>query len=163
MARRVSQHSRDKKGKRGQNPFAPDLKEWQLACKLYKYDTQIAKHFDICKETFYSFIDKQRCLLEQGKSAEFLDAYKKGRNDTTQFVLTKLMESVKNSDIAAIIFAAKTYGGLKEAKDTDAHLLKKKEYILKSKQYLTDLAKKFELNYEQLCEFSNKYFSDIKD
>lgn len=160
---RISQYSLDKKGKRGRTQeFIPEIKEWSEACELYCYDTQIVRHFDICKETFYSFLDKERYKQEQGNPSEFLDAYKKGRNKTSKFAVSSLLNAAKNGDTAAIIFSAKTFGGLIETKDIRHIELKKYEVAFKTKQFLSELASKFELNYEELNLFANKYFKDAK-
>lgn len=160
---RISQYSKDKNGRRGRGLcFIPELKEWKEACEIYCYDTQIAKHFDISKETFYVFIDKQRYEEEQGRKSEFLDAYKNGRNKTAKFAISNLLQLAKKGDAAASIFTAKTYGGLLETKDIKHIELKKIEVAFKTKQFLTDLASKFELKYEELNEFAEKYFKDAK-
>jgi hypothetical protein len=161
MARK-SQHSLSKMGKVGKAPFLPDLKEWIKVCKIYPYDKQIFEHFDICKETFYSFLDKQRYEKEQGRVSEYLDAYKQGRSGTREFVLSKLLKSIEKNDMPALIFGAKTYGGLLETKDIKHIELKKIEVAFKTKQFMTDLSAKFNLNYEQLEEFASKYFNDTK-
>lgn len=142
---------------RGAKKFSPNLEEWTEVCKIYPYDTQIMKHFDICKETFYSFLDKQRYAQEMGKSAEFIDAYKRERSNTKKLVLEKLLS---NDHVAAQIFSARTYGGLIEGKDIKLIELKKIEVAFKTKQFLTKLAKEFELDYKQLKEFANKFFKN---
>lgn len=158
---RISEWSKNRKNGKGRSAkFAPDLKEWAEACKLYLYDKQIYKHFDVCNETFYSFMDKERYKVEQGGKSDFLDAYKKGRNTTRKFVLSKLLEGVKNNDIAATIFSAKTYGGIIEEKDLKQHLLRKKEFALKQKEFLAKLADKYELDYDDLKSFAAKFFKD---
>lgn len=160
---RKSQHSKEKKGKRGRTQkFDPDLKEWTEACEIYAYDKQIAKHFDICQETFYVFLDRQRYAEEQGNPSEFLAAYKNGRNKTRKFAITNILKLAQQGEVAASIFAAKTYGELIEAKDI-AHIeLKKKEVELKTKSFLTELANKFNLNPEQLEKFAQDYFEPIE-
>lgn len=164
---RISQHYKDKKTKRGQYPkFVPNLDEWREACLLYCYDKQIAKHFDISHETFYRFIDRQRHEKDQGRPAEFLDTYKLARNTTKKQVLNKLLSS---NETAALIFSAKTFGGLTEKKDDKEYELKKKEFELKQKEFelkqkefLAKLGEKFQLDYEQLKEFVEKFFEENK-
>ncbi len=164
MPKRISNYSKDKKNKKGGRglKFNPSISEWKDACDVYAYDTQIIKHFDICQETFYSFLDKQRYEIEQGGKGEFLETYKACRNKTRQFALKNLLKLAKEGDSACAIFSAKAFGGLLEAKDIKHIELKKYEVAFKTKQFMTELAKKFELNYEELNEFANKYFSDDK-
>lgn len=162
MPPRISQHSLSKKGKVGAARFLPDLKEWTEICKIYPYDKDIFGYFDIAKETFYAFLDRERYQKEQGKKSEYLDAYINGRHNTKKFVLGKLLKSIERDDMAGVIFGSKTYGGLLEAKDIKHIELKKIEVAFKTKQFLTELANKFELDYEQLNEFANKHFKDKK-
>src|ERR1700744_6175357 len=113
---RKSQVSKDRKVGRTRK-FVPDIKEWAEACEIYCYDKQISRHFDICQETFYAFLDRERYAEEQGEISEFLAAYKKGRNKTSKFAISNLLQLAKKGDPAASIFTAKTYGGLLETKD----------------------------------------------
>ena len=159
---RISQHSLSKMGKCGKAQFLPNLEEWTKVCRLYPYDKQIFEHFDIAKETFYAFLDKQRFEKEQGRKSDFLDAYKNGRAESKSFALSNLLRLAKSGDAACSIFTAKTFGGLLESKDIKHIELKKIEVAFKTKQFMTDLAAKFELNYEQLEEFASKYFKDSK-
>lgn len=162
MPKRISQHSLAKKGKVGKAPFEPSLEEWTKVCKLYPYDKQIFEHFDIAKETFYSFLDKQRYEKEQGRKSEYLDAYKNGRAESKSFALANLLKLAKQGDAACSIFVSKTFGGLLESKDIKHIELKKIEVAFKTKQFLTELASKFELKYEELTEFAEKYFKNAK-
>lgn len=157
---RKSQYSKDKIAGRRTNKFDPDIKQWTEACQVYCYDKQIAKHFDICQETFYSFIDKQRYKEEQGEKSAYLEAYKSGRNKTAKFALSNILNLAKKGDVTASIFTAKTYGGLLEARDIKHIELKKIEVAFKTKKFLTELAEKFTLNYEELNAFADKYFKD---
>lgn len=161
MTNRISQHYKDKKNsKRGRGiKFNPHLNEWKEACRVYCYDTQIVKHFDISKETFYTFLDKQRYEKEQGRPSEFFDSYKQERNTTKQNVLDKLLRC---NEPAALIFSAKAYGGLKEAKDAELLILKRKELMLKHKEFLSKIAERYNLNYEELKELADKFFKNIK-
>lgn len=160
---RKSEYSKNKKGKVGRgNPFLPNLKEWTEACELYCYDKQIFQHFDICAETFYSFLDRQRYAEEQGNNSEYLAAYKSGRNKGRSFALNSLKKLTENGEVAATIFTAKTYGGLLEAKDIKHIELKKYEVAFRTKQFLTELGNKFSLNFEELKDFADKYFKDTK-
>jgi hypothetical protein len=159
---RKSQHSKDKKGPGRTKKFEPDLKEWAEVCELYCYDKQIFQHFDICAETFYAFLDRQRYAEEQGTRSEFLAAYKDGRNKGRNFALTSLKKLTEKGEVAATIFTAKTYGGLLEAKDIKHIELKKYEVAFRTKQFLTELGNKFNLNFEELKEFADKYFNDVK-
>lgn len=157
---RISQHSLSKSGKAGPLAFKPDLKEWTRACNLYAYKKQIAEHFDITYETFCAFIDRQRFEKENGRKSEFLDALTRERNAKRKQVLDKLMEFVDSGDVGSMIFATKTYGGLIEAKDLKHIELKKKELELKTKTYITSLAKEFQLSVEELQAFTDKHFCD---
>jgi hypothetical protein len=157
---RISRHSLSKQGKRGKAEFIPDLKEWTQACKLYAYDKQIFEHFDICAETFYRFLDKQRFEHEEGRPSEYIDAYKAGRAEKRAFALTNLLQLAKKGDPACSIFVAKSFGQLLEAKDQKHIDLKKKELELKTRTFLTSLAEKFSLNVEELQSFADKHFTD---
>lgn len=162
---RKSQDAKNRKGVGGPKAFLPDLKEWIECFKIYPYNRQIQKHFGICEETFYAFIDKQKVLEEEGKPSAYLEAYKYGRNETRKTILSTLINCASTGskeDMPALIFASKTYGGLLEEKDIKHIELKKIEVAFKTKQFLTDLANKFNLSYEQLDEFAKKFFSDKK-
>ena len=158
---RLSKVSKERKKGRGRK-FVPELKEFAEACKIYPYDKLIAKHFDISTETFYAFLDRERYEEEQGKISAFLAAYKNERNVTRKFALTNLLQLAKKGDTAASIFLSKTYGGLLETKDIKHIELKKIEVAFKTKQFLTELANKFGLNYDQLDAFADKFFSNSK-
>ena len=163
---RLSQHSNNRTHKRGRGiKFNPDPAEFRKVCGLSPYNTSLMKHFGIGVETFYSFIDKERYKEEKDLNykSDFLDALKTERMRFKKLISDSFYNKIAEGDTASIIFGMKLYNGAMEEKDLKTLALKRKEFILKSKQYLTDLAKKFDLNYEQLCEFSNKYFTDIKD
>ncbi|MES2614429.1 MAG: hypothetical protein V4591_03335 [Bdellovibrionota bacterium] len=114
----------------------------------------------IAKETFYAFLDRERYVQEQtGEYSAYLDTYKKERAHTRKMVLDVFMKNVEKGDTACVIFAAKTYLGLIEAKDVAYIELKKEEVTLKTKVFLTNLASKFNLDYEQLEEFADKFFN----
>ena len=164
MTKRISQHYKDKKNKKiGRGlKFNPSINDWKEACEIYAYDTQIIKHFDICAETFYSFLDKQRYEQDQGRKSEFIDTYKNGRNKTRKFAISNILQMAKKGDPSSSIFVAKTFGGLLETKDIKHIELKKYEVAFKTKQFMTELANKFELNYEELNTFAEKYFKDDK-
>ena len=169
MAKRKSQYSLAKKGKVGRKPFEPPIVEWTEACRLYPYDKQIFKHFDINAETFYGFLDKQRCLEEAGKKSDYLEAYKSGRNKSRTLALENLQRlaqfggKAENGDSACAIFIAKTYGGLIESVDLKHIDIKKKELELKTKSFLTQLADKFNLNPAELEKFAAKYFKPVEE
>jgi hypothetical protein len=162
MAVRKSQHSLAKMGKVGRKPFEPDVTEWASACKMYQFDKQIFQHFQINAETFYTFLDRQRCLEEEGKKAVYLEAYIRERQQTRKEISDKFLENVKNNDTASILFGMKTHLGFLETKDQKHIELKKIEVAFKTKQFMTELASKFNLNYEQLDDFANKFFRDSK-
>lgn len=164
MAPRKSQHYLDKKGKTGRKPWMPDLKEWTEVCEVYPYDKDIFNHFDINKESFYSFLDKQRCLQDEGKKSDYIDAYKKGRTETKKKVLNKLLKMAEAGDNACVIFASKTYGGLRETKDLDAHEIRIKEYQLKeqafrltTEKFINELCEKHSLDKKETLETLNKH------
>jgi len=167
---RISQNYKDKKTKRGQYPkFVPNLEEWTECCRIYCYDYQIAKHFDISKETFYRFIDRQRHEKDEGRPAEFLDAFIKERSRTKKKILDKLLDTADKGDVGALIFSAKTYGGLKEAKDADFLKIKKKELeikqkelMLKHKEFIAKIAEKYQLDFDELKAFADKFFEGAK-
>ncbi|MES2615508.1 MAG: hypothetical protein V4591_08840 [Bdellovibrionota bacterium] len=159
MPLRLSQHSKSRKA--GRTAFKPHLQEWTEICKVSAYDTQIWRHFMISKETFYAFLDRERYSEEQtGEYSAYLDTYKKERAGTRKMVLDAFIKSIEAGDTSSIIFAAKTYLGLIEAKDVAYIELKKEEFALKTKVFLTNLANKFNLNYDQLDEFADKYFNN---
>jgi len=159
---RLSQHSLSKMGKKGERPFKPDLKEWIEVCRLVPYDQDIFRHFGVSKETFYKFLDRERYAKEQGQKSSYIDAYNSQRYQTKKSVLTNLLDKALSGDTACSIFAAKTYGGLIESKDIKHIELKKIEVAFKTKQFLTELANKFGLNYDQLDAFADKFFSNSK-
>ncbi len=153
-----------KKKKAGKLEFLPEVEMWTKVCQTAAYDTQIYKSFSICKDTFYSFLDRERCKEEQDplyKSA-YLAAYINKRHETRQLISDAFLENIIKGDTASILFGMKTYNGLIEAKDIKHIELKKKEVALKTKMFLTDLANKFNLNFEELKEFANQHFKDIK-
>lgn len=160
MPARISNHSLSKKGKVGKLAFKPDLEEWKKACGIYAYDRQIFEHFDIARETFYSFLDKERYKKEQGEKSDYIDFYKSERNKTKQQVLHRLLDFAKNGDTACTIFSAKVYGGLIEAKDVKQIELRKIEVQLKMNAFLTELAKSFNLSPEKLDHFAKNYFKN---
>lgn len=162
MPPRLSQHSLSKKGKPGKAAFEPNIKEWTKACEISAFDTQIIKYFSISKETFYSFIDKARYIADNGNKSEYLDAYINGRKKTKNMIAESFFNKIKDGDTSSVIFGMKSYNGALEAKDVYLIEMKKRELELKQKQFLTELANKFELNYEQLDEFAGKYFKESK-
>lgn len=162
MAERKSQHSLAKMGKVGRKPWIPDVKKWEKACRVFAHDKQMIKHFDICQETFYSFLDKQRCLEEEGKKAEYLEIYKRVRFEVKEKISDAFLNKVADGDPSSIIFGMKAYNGLLEEKDIKHIELKKVEVAFKTKQFLTSMAKEFNLTYEELDKFADKYFKESK-
>lgn len=162
MAPRSSKQSTDKNGKRGGDPFYPDLKEWKIACDHYINVRQIAEHFGKARETIYALLDRERCKEDEGKKSVILDHYIKGRRESRLKAIDNLKRLSDTGSEAAIIYSAKTIGGFIEAKDLEHIELKKKDQDLKNKQFLTDLAAKFELKYDELNAFAEKYFKDSK-
>lgn len=161
MARRISEHSRSRK--EGRKPFKPDLSEWKEICKISAYDQQIYRHFRINAETFYRFLDKERYKQEQDNTykSEFVESYQIDRMNTKKLISNAFIKNIETGDVSSVIFGMKTYNGLIESKDI-AHIeLKKKEVALKSKEFLTNLANKFDLNFDELKQFAKKYFQDI--
>lgn len=161
MARK-SQYSLSKQGKVGRAKFEPNLEEWRKACSIYAYEKQIVKHFGICNETYYAFLDRERLLEESGGHSEYLEAYKSERQKTRKIISDAFLKNVLNGDVASTIFGMKTHLGFLEERDIRHIELKKIEVAFKTKAFLTDLASKFELNFEQLQEFADKYFKDSK-
>lgn len=164
MPKRISNHSLNKKGKDGRTKWIPDLKEWTEVCKIYPYDKNIIDYFDIAKETFYSFLDKQRYEKENKRPSEFLDSYKSGRNNTKKFVIGKLLKAIERDDIAAIIFGAKSIGGVLESKDIAMIEIKQKEYELKeqafklsTEKFINELCEKHSLDKKETLETLNKH------
>lgn len=147
--------------KKGIMPFSPELDDWTQACRIAAYDIQIFKYFGICKETFYSFIDKERYKVEQGENSDFLDAYIQGRKKTKNMIAEAFLEKIADKDTASVLFGMKTYNGVIEQKDIEHIELKKQQLALKSNEYLTQLAEKFGLNKEELKEYSHKFFHDL--
>lgn len=162
---RISQYCKSKKIKGGRTAtFYPDLKEWKKICGLSAYDTQVCKYFQISQETFYAFIDREKYKEEQDSSysSEFLESHKAERNKTRDFISAKFLENIRNGDTSSTIFGMKTFNNMIEAKDLKHIELKKYEIAFKTKQFLTELANKFELNIEELNAFAGKYFKDAK-
>lgn len=154
----MARKSKFSKQGRGRRALTPNIEEWRDACKLLPYDYQIADYFSVSKETFYSFLDRERYKEENGEKSEYLDAYKSERNKTKKKVLNTLLDKI-DTENSALIFCSKVYGGLMEEKEKRTLDLKKKELILKSKAFLTNLAKNFNLNPEQLSDFADRYFA----
>ena len=161
---RLSEHSKRKNGTRGGLPWLPDLKSWKKICGLSAYDTQICKYFQVSQETFYSFIDRERFKEEQDNAykSEYLESHKSERNKTRDFIAAKFLKNIEQGDTSCTIFGMKTFNGMIEAKDLKHIELKKYEVAFKTKQFLSELANKFELNYEELNTFADKYFKDVK-
>lgn len=156
----MSKLSQDKK--HGRYKFQPNIKDWSEACKICPTDRQIAKYFSISHETFYAFLDRERVVEDNGKTSEYIDIYKRKSAETKKKIADAFLENVGNGDVTSIIFGMKAYNGVIEAKDI-AHIeLKKIDQSFKNKQFLTDMAKEFNLTYEQLNDFANKYFKDSK-
>ncbi len=160
MAVRKSKYSEERKGKCGRPAFSPNFDDWKRACETYIYDRQIYEHFGISCETFYAFKDRERFKQETEGKSEFLEFYIKGRNKQREWALNNLKNLADNGNEAAVIYSAKTFGGLLEAKDI-AHIeLKKKEVENKINlerekfEYLKNSGKKVE-------ELSENIFEDV--
>lgn len=161
MARRISTLSQSRK-KGCALKFIPCIEEWTKACETYAYDKQIYQHFDISHETFYAFLDRERIIIESGNHSAFIESYKKGRNKNREWALENLKkQALTERGAACAIFAAKTFGGLLEAKDVAMIKLKQQEHELRNKSFLSDLASKFNLNAQELEKFASTYFKPI--
>lgn len=161
MPKRQSQYAQQK-SKRGGAAFLPDLAQWTQACKICAYVNQIYKYFGISAETFYAFMDKERIKIENGENSEYIESYNRERKNTKDMVAKAFFDKIKEGDTSSVIFGMKSYNGAIEQKDLYLIEMKKKELELKTKQFLTELGNKFNLNYEQLNEFASKYFKDSK-
>lgn len=161
---RKSQHCLKKNGTRGGAPWLPDLKEWKKICRFSAYDTQICKYFQVSQETFYAFLDREHFKEEQDNryKSEYLESHKIERNKTRDFIASKFIENIKKGDISSTIFGMKTFNGMIESQYLKLIELKKIEVAFKTKQFMANLAKEFNLNYEQLNEFAEKFFRDEK-
>lgn len=161
---RLSKESIAKKGRGGPSPFSPDIKAWKKICGLSAYDTQIQKYFGISQETFYAFLDRERYKQEQDPKyrSEFLESHKAERNKTKEMIANKFLEKIQEGDTSSVIFGMKTYNGMIEAQFHKIIELKKIEVAFKTKQFLTELGSKFNLNYEELNAFAEKFFKDSK-
>lgn len=162
MARLISEYSKKKRAKTLE--FLPELDQWIKICQTAAYDTQIYRAFGVCKDTFYTFIDRERYREEQDPNykSPYVANYINKRQETRQLISDAFLTNIKCGDTASILFGMKTYNGLIEAKDIKHIELKKKEVALKTKMFLTDLANKFNLNFEELKEFAAQHFKDIK-
>lgn len=157
---RKSEYCRNKKGRRLK--FDPDLQEWIDACKATQYNYQMYSWFGIARDTFSAFLDREHYKEEQNPEyhSAFLASLKKERNKIRAYVNNKFLDLIEKEDTAAIIFGQKTYNKFLEAKDKKNLELKAAQVNLQKKQFLTQLAEKFDLNYEQLQKFADKYFVD---
>ncbi len=163
MPRRISNHCRSKLDGNGRKPFHPVLEDWQEACSIYPYIKQICEHFEVCHETVRQFIDKEYVKQEQDSSyiSRYIEALTAEKKRFRKTISTSFLKSVEKGDNPTIIFGMKSFHGTIEAKDL-AHIeLKRQELALKSNEYLTKLAEKYSLNFEELKEFSEKYFKGI--
>jgi hypothetical protein len=161
MSKRLSKFSRERK--EGRTPFSPDIDRWTEICKMSAYDNQIYRSFQISHDTFYSFIDRERLKQEQDPSYEsaYIAAYINKRHEMRQIISDAFMQKIEAQDTASILFGMKTYNGMIEEKDIRHIELKKQEIALKTNAYLTELASKFSLDFDQLKEFSKMYFKGI--
>lgn len=142
----------------------PDIKQWKKICSMSSHNIQIAKYFNVCQETLYSFMDRERYKEEKDESftSEYLASLKDERNRTREFIASKFLENIKKGDNSSVIFGMKVFNGSIEQKDADIIELKKQEVALKSKQFLTQLAEKFNLNPDQLQKFAEAYFKPVE-
>ena len=156
MTRRKSQWC---KGVKARKKFNPSLEEWSEACELFAYNRQVAKFFGITEEAFYLFLDGEHYKEEQDSSykSEYIEAHMACRKKTKTRVLDNLLKGSDKGEPAMTIFAAKSFGGVMEEKDRLLYSLKRDELQLKRQVYLSDLAAKFNLNFEELKEFTNNY------
>lgn len=162
MAKRLSQYSKQKKAKT--NKFDPDIKEWRKVCRLSPYNITIIKHFGISKETFCAFIDRERYKEEQNPKyhSDYVDALKIERMRFRELISDSFYNKISEGDTASVIFGMKLYNGAIEAKDLSALAIKRKELTLKSNQFLSQLAEKFQLDKEEIKQFAEKYFTHVK-
>ena len=139
--------------------FDPPIDEWRKACEIYPYAKQIYRHFDIVAETFYRFLDREHYKEEQdsGYKSPYLEAYITLRQQTRIRVVRNLLEGSDKKEPAMTIFAAKAFAGIMDVKDREHLRLKREELRLKTQGYLSDLANKFNLSYEELSEFTSKH------
>lgn len=160
---RLSNHVKNKRTKKRGDSFLPDIDEWKKACTYYPSNVQISKHFDISRETFYAFLDKEHYKQEQDSNykSAYIDLYKNARNGTRLGIYSNLLDMVKRQDNAAIIYSTKIFGGAIEERDKKLIAIKKYEAQFKAKQFLTSLAEKFNLDYNQLNKFANRYFKEL--
>jgi hypothetical protein len=142
--------------------FKPDLKEWTEACGMFPYDVQIYKYLVVSRETFYKFLDEQRYLEETtGCKSDFLDAYINERKKTKKLISNAYREKVLAGDTGSIIFGQKAFNGIIEQKDIEHIEIKKQQLALKSNEFLSELAKEYNLNKDELKIFADKYFTKI--
>lgn len=148
----------------GRTPFTPEPERWKNLCRHSAYDNQIFRSLGISSSTFYAFLDREHLKEEQDPtySSQFLLDYKNERQKTRDIINTAFMDKVMSGDTASILYGMKTYGGMLEAKDVANIEIKKREVTLKTKDFLSHLAEKFNLSFEQLREFAKKYFKDIE-
>lgn len=160
---RLSEKSKNRRKGRC-DKFRPDMFNWKKICRLSSHNVQIARYFNISQETLYKFLDEEQYKQEQDENyiSEYLVSLKDERNKTREFIANKFLKNIDSGDNSSVIFGMKVYNGMIEAKDLAHIQLKKLDQSFRQKQFLTELANKFSLNYEQLDEFANKFFKDAK-
>lgn len=161
MAKRISKFCKDRKKRI--NAFDPSIEEFSKACRMFPTVIQITKYLGCSHESLNSFLDKEHYKEEQDpnyKSA-YVAAYKIERQNTKDLVHQIFLKNLYNGEVSASIFAMKAFNGMIEAKDIKHIELKKREVALRTNEYLTNLAHKFGLDFEQLKQFSEKYFKGI--
>jgi len=142
--------------------FKPDLQEWTEACGMFPYDVQVYKYLMVSAETFYKFLDEQRYQEETtGQKSEFLEAYVNERKKTKKMISNAYKEKVLSGDTGSIIFGQKAFNGIIEQKDIEHIEIKKQQLALKSNEFLSELAKEYKLNKDELKVFADKYFAKI--
>lgn len=160
MARK-SEHCKSRRNRTSR--FVPEIDEWREACRNLPFDQQIIRHFGICHETFYAFLDKEyyRQEQEEGYISDFVASYKQERLRSKNKISEAYFKLIDKGDTPSIIFGMKSFNGLLEARDIEHIELKKKQMAIRANEFLLDLAAKFKLDEKELKAFVKKYHEDF--
>ncbi len=151
--------------KKGKFAWEPDLSKWKKVCGMCAFDTQIFRTFQISRECFYAFLDRERFKEEQDPEyrSAYLVYYVNERFKTKDRILNAFLDKIDDGDTASVIFGMKVFNGAIEAKDMVSIEFKRHELMLKTKDFLFNLADKFNLDFEQVKGFAKTYFKEIDD
>ena len=152
--------ARGRKSRRTGGAFLPDMEEWANAIRNTAYNTQLCRHFGIGYTTLYEFLKREAAKEENDENyqSEYLNVLNTARERIKNLATNMLIKKMEEGDTASILFAMKTYNNMMETRDRANIAMRGKELELRSKQFLTEIAQKFNLSFEQLDSFAAKFF-----